>query len=66
VPQVVDDRGDDGERDAVLDPQNHHRGRRDQGHRELVFPEGQDPVQAIISRPIGQRLTLTMRFTQAR
>jgi len=42
VPQVVDDRGDDGEHDAVLDPQDHHCGRGEQGHGELVFPEGQD------------------------
>ena len=42
MPQVLDHRGDDGDHDAVLDPQGHHRGHREQGHGELVFPEGQD------------------------
>ena len=42
MAQVVDDRGDDGDHDAVLDPQHHHRGRREQGHGELVAPGGQD------------------------
>src|SRR5207248_9672036 len=31
VAQVVDDRDGDGKRDAFLDPQDYHRGRREQG-----------------------------------
>jgi hypothetical protein len=49
---VFDDRGDDGDHDAVLDPQHHHRGRREQGHGELVAPGGQDqPHPADIDEP---------------
>ena len=42
MAQVVDDRGDDGEHDAVLDAQDHHRGGREQRDGELVAPAGQD------------------------
>ena len=45
MAQVVDDRGDDGERDALLDPEDHDRGRREQGDGELVTAAGQDAPQ---------------------
>jgi len=40
VPQVVDDGGDDGQHDAVLDPEDDHRDGGEQGDGELVFPHG--------------------------
>ena len=45
MPQVIDDRGDDRDHDAVLDPQAHDRDGGEQRHRELVPPGGQDAPQ---------------------
>jgi hypothetical protein len=54
VAQVVDDRGDDGQHDALLDPQDHHRGGREQGNGELVAPAGQDaPHPGLTSMRLG-------------
>ena len=42
MPQVINDRGDDGQHDAVLDAQHHHRRRREHGDGELWLPQGED------------------------
>ena len=47
VPQVVDDRGDDGDHDAVLDAERDHRGGGEHRDRELVPPQREDAPQLL-------------------
>lgn len=56
VPQVVDDRGGDGQRDAFLDAQGHDRGGGEQGDGELEAPAGQDaPQPGDVDEPDGDQ-----------
>ena len=67
VAHVVDDRGDDGQHEAFLDPQDHDRGGREQGNGELEAPGDAGCAAARdVDEPGGDEETIAARAAVGR